>query len=273
MFKVGDRVTHSMQKVPGTVVRLDKKGDTYYVMFDGLVGPQPDGSWRSYSGSMKLVPPRPKYWIGDKVRGSLSGRQGEIVGVCPKIGTVQKYIVDWGRDNRLTENEEYLLQVESRPTAPTGSDMTMIESRKWETSYTKKVVDDLQRALPYWRLQSGAPVVELLTQYWNDLHIPYQQRDTARAEAKRLDEVCSQFRKELSAQDLELQTLRAEIAALKAAPKSTLTWDIYPGEGKSTRDRRNLLERLKMAHGAAAYHNMYSAMSAIDDAIKALDIK
>lgn len=89
--------------------------------------------------------------------------------------------------------------------------------RKWETSYTKGVTEELDRL----RRMTKSPMaglglqnaITLLRGYWQDLHIPYEQRDAALAEAKRMDEVCTRFRRELSEQDLVKEDLRNKLAA------------------------------------------------------------
>jgi hypothetical protein len=56
----------------------------------------------------------------------------------------------------------------------------------YETSYTKKVVDKLN-AIPNVSVSLVInDAIALLKQYHRDLALPYQQRDEARAEAKRL---------------------------------------------------------------------------------------
>lgn len=90
--------------------------------------------------------------------------------------------------------------------------------RKWETSYTRQVVDQVLRAFP----THGRAAASLLIGYWTDLHVPYEQRDEARAErdeaqaeSKRIGEVCDRFRKELSHQDEVIEKLREALAEAK----------------------------------------------------------
>jgi hypothetical protein len=95
--------------------------------------------------------------------------------------------------------------------------------RRWDTSYTKKVVDELellcgpmmvpytkraakaavellrQFQFPYDTVQRAAKAAaELLRQYHRDLHLPYQQRDEARAELKRVKEDLARERLEFA---------------------------------------------------------------------------
>jgi hypothetical protein len=61
--------------------------------------------------------------------------------------------------------------------------------RKWDTSYTKGVLDELdvlERLTPWTaQKQSIIKARNLLRGYWTDLHIPYEQRDAARAELEK----------------------------------------------------------------------------------------
>jgi hypothetical protein len=62
----------------------------------------------------------------------------------------------------------------------------------WSQSYTKRVVDELEKHYPIsstWPEHSVHKAVELLRQYHRDLHIPYTERDEARAEVKALEAV------------------------------------------------------------------------------------
>lgn len=92
--------------------------------------------------------------------------------------------------------------------------------RNWDTSYTKRVVAALYRVRDFVRMFKGSykPIndaIELLDGYWQDLHVPYEQRDAALAEVKRLDEVATDFRKELSAQDKTIKKLGEELEQAK----------------------------------------------------------
>lgn len=123
------------------------------------------------------------------------------------VGTVSRYTVGhngsrgWfevlfdGDRNPMNCDPSNLTLV-SRPTAPTGSDMRLLGNRKWETSYTKKLVDRIEGAIrPSSNSPLGRSAVELLRQYWNDLHTPYEQRDEARAEVKRLQAEISDLKR------------------------------------------------------------------------------
>lgn len=62
--------------------------------------------------------------------------------------------------------------------------------RKWETSYTKGVIKELNKLRLFVEMFSGTSLAiskarNLLKGYWQDLHIPYQERDAARAELKK----------------------------------------------------------------------------------------
>lgn len=115
--------------------------------------------------------------------------------------------------------------------------------KKWEGSYTKQIYDLLCDKFP----PIGAPIntyevrrrmlaaAELLQQYHDDLHVPYDQRDVARREALELRK--------------EVLRLRKNLAAMVAVP---------------------LIDDLKMARGAAAACNLYGVVRAIDRAIEAL---
>jgi hypothetical protein len=74
----------------------------------------------------------------------------------------------------------------------------------WLTSYTNKIVRDLKTKTPGSRRKAAA----LLEQYWRDLHIPYEQRDAARAELKNVKE-------DLARERLEGLRLKNDIEKLK----------------------------------------------------------
>lgn len=64
----------------------------------------------------------------------------------------------------------------------------MTENRKWMTSYTKKVVDRLERDGERYNFYVE-DAADLLRQYHHDLHWPYEQRDMYLKEAHRLGEI------------------------------------------------------------------------------------
>lgn len=85
--------------------------------------------------------------------------------------------------------------------------------RSWETSYTRRVIGKLHCMRAFVRFFKGddsaiLAAIELLCGYWKDLHVPYEQRDKAIADLKRLDEVSAGLRKELAKQDNIIKTLR-----------------------------------------------------------------
>lgn len=85
--------------------------------------------------------------------------------------------------------------------------------RSWETSYTRRVIGKLHRVRAFVRFFKGddsaiLAAIDLLYGYWKDLHVPYEQRDKAIADLKRLDEVSAGLRKELAKQDNIIKTLR-----------------------------------------------------------------
>jgi hypothetical protein len=61
--------------------------------------------------------------------------------------------------------------------------------RKWETSYTKRIIEELStlEKITPWdaQKQSATKARNLLRRFWTDLHIPYEQRDAARAELEK----------------------------------------------------------------------------------------
>lgn len=89
--------------------------------------------------------------------------------------------------------------------------------RKWETSYTRRVGVELIKVRRFVDMFSGdaKPIIdalELLRGYWQDLHIPYEQRDQARAELKGATDVIEDLRNKLAAERLENVKLRETIA-------------------------------------------------------------
>lgn len=86
--------------------------------------------------------------------------------------------------------------------------------RKWDTSYTRRVVEDLGLARGVaegYGLSGTASVIkkaaELLSQYWNDLHVPYVQRDAARDMAKFFKDRAYANRREIERLDERLKIL------------------------------------------------------------------
>ena len=88
---------------------------------------------------------------------------------------------------------------------------SFIKIRKWNTSYTKRVVDSLVAEYPISAAVKGNPVyaaIQLLILYHRDLHLPYEQRDEARANNERLGARVVEM-------DAELIRLRASVAAAR----------------------------------------------------------
>jgi hypothetical protein len=110
---------------------------------------------------------------------------------------------------------------------------------KWETSYTKRVVDDLEKVLgsisrfdtDYYAVQNA---VQLLIQYHRDMHVPYEQRDEALAKAKYQLKVNTVLNKDLTRATDRIKELAAANKYL-LAELARMDWNIYAGEGKSTR--------------------------------------
>jgi hypothetical protein len=119
------------------------------------------------------------------------------------------------------------------------------KDRKWESSYTKRVVD---RITSNWPLSSNEygnamhDAVQLLIKYHRDLHIPYEQRDKARAVAKFYKEQAVLARDEI----MRLQRL----LDLKEKPRPPLK------------------EELQMARSVAAGNNLYGVVRVIDRALE-----
>lgn len=271
-FNTGDRVvysnpdygySHSRNGKAGVVVACSD--DFTAVRFDDRGH---DLSMYTKYLTLEEAPLKTKFEVGDTVKGKHTGRLGKIKSVRPLPNfRGQRYSVRWIDAACDTEESEGVLlmpPVEEPPIAPAapflGSIMKLLRDRKWETSYTKTVVDGLEKVLPYWCKQVGNPVhdaVQLLIQYHRDLHIPYDQRDSARLDAKIWKNTADSLRRELDEKT-------------KAAPAPTFKWDIYAGEGKSTR-RADVIRDLKMAQGIAQYDRRYGSVGAIEAAITELE--
>lgn len=135
--------------------------------------------------------------LGDRVKHWRNGQMGTVEGLgmthTTFSGRTFGNLVGVKFDNhrgicRQGPKTLLLIRRATRPTAPTGSSMELLKNRKWETSYTKKVVDFVcfhhdTATVPG---NSTYQAVELLKQYHRDLHLPYEQRDEALARVKEL---------------------------------------------------------------------------------------
>lgn len=79
----------------------------------------------------------------------------------------------------------------------------------WEKSYTKRVVDGLERIYP--RSFAICDAVQLLIQYHRDMHVPYEQRDAYLAEVNRLQEVVRRQTMRLNEKDDELVRIKSSL--------------------------------------------------------------
>lgn len=140
-----------------------------------------------------------EFQVGDRVKHSMTpGIYGTVQSLSgtPTVGEGGIYgeIITVLFD----ETPAFTPSSDNGPVRCSSAFMTKVDER-WEKSYTKQVVDNLERS---WE---GVPrnnpeadilpreeraAVELLKQYHRDLHLPYQQRDEARAE---LDAVTAQL--------------------------------------------------------------------------------
>jgi len=111
----------------------------------------------------------------------------------------------------------------------------------WETSYTKKVVDDLEKVLgsisrydeDYYAVQNA---VQLLIQYHRDMHVPYDQRDEARKEREESYEVNRRLTQRLIDKDDELVRMYAlhEVAKKTIADlRASLPFKVQQGQGRA----------------------------------------
>lgn len=116
--------------------------------------------------------------------------------------------------------------------------------RRWSTSYTKRVGKALLDIRAFVLLFKGndKPIMdalELMRGYWTDLHVPYEERDTARA---------------------ELEKVRVELA-MALASNATLRNDL-----ELAKTSRNLWHRLHTARGErmlamqSAYRKLYERL-------------
>lgn len=170
--------------------------------------------------------------IGDRVKHWRNGQMGTVVklGMSRTLSSGQVYggLVGVKFDDRTAicrQGPKTLLLIRraaTQPTAPpTGSDMVLLKNRKWETSYTKKVVDELEKAHPI--SIPGDVAAELLRQYHRDLHLPYEQRDKALARVKEL----AAANKYLLA---EIADMRASLPfKVRAGMRHGVVWVAPPG--------------------------------------------
>lgn len=243
-FSKGDRVDHKPFGVPykgtGTVGDRVNAGQVQVYWDEVSRGVTKQGV-RTLR-LIKRAEPALRFKAGDRINYNNlvgAGRKGAVVqdvlladiNALIKLDTAT--FSQWEAVSLLTKIEEPTNESSDKQLWHTGADSTSEKfrrdpsMRKWETRYTKSVIDDITtfakaRGCIAFDKNHNPEIfaaLNLLKGYWSDLHIPYEQRDAALAEAKRLDEVCTKFRRELSDQDQLIEVLRAKLLALSADAK------------------------------------------------------
>jgi hypothetical protein len=139
----------------------------------------------------------------------------------------------------------------------------------WHESYTKQVCENLLRAYRENRSSILAvnDAVVLLEQYHRDMHVPYEQRDEARAEREEAYEVNRRLTMRLIEKDNEIVRLRAlhEVAKNTIADlRKPLKWAVYNGERSwfdALKAQPKQVEYIACAHYPNAIHNHFTGMT------------
>lgn len=120
----------------------------------------------------------------------------------------------------------------------------VLKDRKWETSYTKRVIDELIKGG-----YVGRPILDacdLLEQYHRDLHLPYEQRDYQLKLNTALNKDLTRATDRIKELEGDLRAVRAHLAEANNIARgehkfnspfgeNRQTWNIFAGEGRSTR--------------------------------------
>lgn len=267
-FKVGDRVKTS-HGVSGRITRLVPDGTGVEILRDdGLKGLGIDGAWCSNLNGLVLLQAAPvaprkfRFKSGDRVvydNGGIFSRNGmkaTVIEATPNLRDPDWFYVKWDGEAGAysCSSDEYFSLLNS----------SWKEERiRWETSYTKRVVDELGEARLALKLHNYGieRAMDLLAQYHRDLAVPYEQRDAARKENVDLVAENKRLWRLLAANRTDRARTEEQLKAVIAAQQSRIA---LPDKEISVKDD------LKMARSVAAFHDLNGVVRSIDRAIESM---